>query len=707
MPNDLLFEIGVEEIPADVVLPALQQMEQGIRDGLANLRLSHGDVQTFGTPRRLAILVADVADGQEDAHLEVKGPAAQAAFDVEGKPTKAAQGFARSRGLAPEDLVVRETDRGSFVFVLVTEKGKTAAEVLPDLLLGVLGSLTFPKTMRWADYDLRFARPIRWLVALYGEQVLDMQVADVKSGRVSRGHRFLGSQTVEIARPSDYLQAMRDNRVVALTEERKEEIRRQAIAAAEAVGGHARISDKLLTEVSFLVEYPTCLVGHFAEKYLELPREVVVTVMQGHQKYFPIEDAQGRLLPRFIAIRNGDDQGLDNIRRGNERVIEPRLADAEFYFREDMRHKLADRLDALKRVNFMEGLGNLYDKTQRLVTTVRWLGEHAPGITPEDVATGVRAAELSKCDLVTLMIGDSKLGELQGIVGGHYARLSGEADAVAAAISEHYQPRSTDDAPPASVAGQLVSIADKMDNLAACFRLGLIPSGSADPFALRRQCQGIVSTLYEGALRVDLPRLVRFAVAQVPEPPAHNADKALAPQAAVEALLRFFAQRIEATCQARGVEYDIIRAVLAVPCPDVIDAIDRAVFLSDARRTAADFGEVVTAAARPANIVASAKEPPQRSVDTALFDDVSEGALYQAYLGALAAADTAQAAPPPDYPAIWRSLALMIPAIDRLFVAVMVMVDDPAIRENRLALLRDVDSLFRRMADFREVVQPG
>ena len=344
----------------------------------------------------------------------------------------------------------------------------------------------------------------------------------------------------------------------------------------------------------------------------------------------------------------------------------------------------------------------------------------ARNIVSRTAALAVRAAELSKCDLVTLMVGDSKLGELQGIIGGHYARLTGESEAVCAAIAEHYQPRGADDAPPPSMAGRLVSIADKIDNLAACFRLGLIPSGSADPFALRRQCQGVISTLVasppaplplgEGGtahgLRVQLPELLAFVVGQMPEPPAQNQDKALAPEAAVEALLKFFGQRLETACEARGVEYDVIRAVLAVPVAEITDTLDRAVFLSATRKAGGDFDAVVTAATRPANIVAST-DAPTKAVDPALFEDDSEKALYEAYAVVSQGIATALAGDVPDYGAAWQAVASLAPAIDRLFVAVMVMAEDAAVRENRLALLRDVDGLFRRFADLREIVQAG
>ncbi len=425
---DLLFEIGVEEIPAPAVLPALQQLEELLDEGLDRERLEHGEIHTYGTPRRLAVLVRDVSVQQKALEQQVKGPPVAAAFDDDGNPTQAAEGFASSRGVSVEDLEVRETDRGEYVFASVTEPGRQAGEVLPPILEDAAASLSFPKTMRWGDRDFRFARPIRWIVALLGAEVVPCEIARLQSDRLTWGHRFLSDGPIELDEPSEYLAKLEKVFVIADHERRQELIAEGAREVAEEAGGRVRLDPDLLEEVNFMVEYPTALVGHFDARYLELPDAVIVTVMSGHQRYFAVEDTDGALLPLFVAIRNGDDQGLEIVRKGNERVIEPRLADAEFYLTEDMRQPLPDRLESLRRVTYIEGLGSLYDKTQRLEALVHWLCGHVTQVEEDARDHAARAARLSKCDLTTNMIGDTKLAKLQGRVGAEYARRSDEPE---------------------------------------------------------------------------------------------------------------------------------------------------------------------------------------------------------------------------------------------------------------------------------------
>ena len=734
MPRDVLYEIGVEEIPASFVLPALKQLEEGLREGLKGLRLEFGDTATYGTPRRFAIIVKGVADRQPDIEQEYKGPPAERAFDEDGKPTKAAEGFARTRGVSVGDLEVRETDKGSWVFAKVAEPGQVAEEVLPGLLTEVTLSLTFPKTMRWADLDVRFARPIRWLVALLGDEVLNLTVADVRAGNTTRGHRFLGAAEVPLSGADEYLETLRGSYVLADHEERREAVGEAAEAAAVEVGGRARIDEGLLTEVSFLLEWPTCLAGRFDEQYLALPEPVIVTVMQGHQKYFPVEDEDGKLMPYFIAIRDGGDEGLEIVRAGNEKVIVPRLDDAEFYLTEDLKHSLEQRVESLARVTFMEGLGTLADKTQRLERLVIHLATSLAGscsesrlARPFDFAqdrqeswaydweavgqVAKRAAHLSKADLVTLMVGDSKLGELQGIVGGEYAVRLGEDDAVAAAIAEQYRPRGAGDAVPETPAGTLLSIADKMDNLAACFRLGAIPTGSTDPFALRRQAQGIVEVLLAKKLRVNLRALMDLALELLPEPQLErekDAAKVLAPDAAAAALVDFFGQRVGAALDRDGVSYDVARAVLAVPWDDPVAVYERACFLQQLRDDdEAAFDTLVTAAERPARIVRPEDLADDAQADVSLFSEEWETRLHDLSGAVADEVCRALAETPRDYAAATQALAALAEPIHEFFEEVMVMVEDEAVRNNRLAMLQEIDGLFLQVADFLEIVREG
>jgi|LSQX01.3.fsa_nt_gb glycyl-tRNA synthetase beta chain len=703
---DLLFETGVEEIPAPAVLPALEQLQRLVADGLSGARLAHGEIRTFGTPRRLTVLVEGVQLRQEDLEQEVKGPPAAAAFDGEGNPTKAAQGFAQGKGLSVDDLQVRETDKGAYVFATVNGVGRDAIEVLPEILAGAVSSLGFPKTMRWGSSDFRFARPIRWLLALLGPNVVKLEVAGLQSDRLTWGHRFLSESPISIADPSEYLAKLEDAFVIADHARRLELIEEEATRAAQEAGGSVRLDPDLVEEVNFMVEYPTALVGRFDSRYLELPDDVIVTVMSGHQRYFAVEAADGALMPLFVAIRNGDEQGLDTVRRGNQRVIEPRLADAEFYLAEDMRVKLSDRLEDLQRVTYIEGLGSLYDKTQRLEALVGWLCGRVVQVESEARTAAERAAHLSKCDLNTNMIGDTKLAKLQGRVGAEYARRSGEPEEVALAIGEQYRPQSAADAPPMTTPGRIVALADRIDHLAACFRIGLRPTGSADPHALRRAAQGIVRIILDARWRINMPEFIATALDNLP--PVENEDAIPVEQAATQ-IDEFMRARLEAELANRGVPYDLARAVLAAPCPDLLDAFERAVALRDSRSAGRDaFEQVMMAAERTANIVRKPKAEQQLALAPEALEDPHEVALNEA-LGEAAAAVESALAPDAgrDYPAAWQALADLRQPIDAFFEAVLVMADDEAVRNNRLALLAAVDDLFLRLLDVQEVVIEG
>ncbi len=705
MTADLLFEIGVEEIPAPVVLPALRQLEQKIGSGLDDARVEHGEITTWGTPRRLTIAVHDVAVRQPDVEQEVKGPPAAAAFDADGNPTKAAEGFATGRGLDVSALEVRETDKGAYVFAAVTELGRDTIEVVPDILTGAAESLGFPKTMRWADSDFRFARPIRWLVALLGDTVMPLEIAGIASDRITFGHRTLSAGPVELATADDYLPALEKAFVIADHTRREAMVVEQATAVAEATGGRARLDPDLVTEVNFMVEYPTALVGSFDKRFLSIPEDVIVTVMSAHQRYFPVEDADGQLLPLFIAVRNGDDKGLDTVREGNEKVIVPRLADAEFYLTEDMRVPLDERLDDLKRVTYLEGMGNLYDKTERLEALAPWL---CVALSPADDAaetTTRRAARLAKCDLTTNMVGDTKLAKLQGLVGGEYARRSDEPEEVALAIAEQYRPDGADDGTPDSSPGQALALADKMDHLAACFRLGLRPTGSADPHALRRAALGIVRIILDARARVDLPGFIAAALKQLPDV---EGDDVVPTDEAAEQILSFLQQRLQGELTGRGVAYDLTRAALTASCSDLLDAFDRAMALAEIRPASEEFDTVIIAAERTANIVRPVRAERELTVRPDAFEAPEATALYEAAQQVSGELDGALASDAErDYAAAWEALSSLRAPIDTLFDEVLVMAEDAAVRDNRLALLAMVDDLFLRLLDVKEIVIEG
>ncbi|MGE5532134.1 MAG: glycine--tRNA ligase subunit beta [Bacteroidota bacterium] len=700
---DLLIEIGVEEIPAPVVLPALDQMRQALDEGLTALRLTHGAVEIYGTPRRLAAIIRDVADRQPDETREVKGPPASAAFDGEGNPTKAAAGFAAKQGVEVTDLRLVEEDKGSFVYATVQEVGKPASDVIPGLLDSLMTGFTFPKTLKWGDLEDRFARPVRWLVALLGEQLLDWEFAGVKAGKTTRGHRFLGQCEVEVASPGTYLETLRAQSVIADVAERRQMIADKAAEVSAQVGGQPRLDPDLLDENNFLVEFPSCILGSYSEHYLSLPEAVPVTVMQKHQRYFPVEDASGKLMPYFIIIRNGDGRGADTIRKGNEKVIVPRLDDAEFYMSEDLKTPLAERIEALKRVTYMESLGTLYDKTKRIEAWVEWLCERLP-IGAEDVDIARRAAHLSKCDQVTLMVGDGKLAALQGIIGGHYARLGGEPEGVCVALAQEYLPVRADDPPPSTAAGKLVALADKFDNMCAAFLLGMIPRGTRDPQGLRRQAQAILSVLISANWRFDLEAGLKFGLGLLPSPEPRPKG-ALTVEEATVAMQEFFNGRIETLLQDEGVSYDVVRAVLAAKWDNAVEIIERARALAEVRKLACDFEAQVDTATRPANIWRTADLASEAQVEASLFADPSEQALWSVYEQSRCEVTTLKSAEIVDYPAIWTSLSTLREPIEKLFDTVMINAEDAALRTNRLAMMRDLDGLYRELADFTQIVQ--
>ncbi|NLO74812.1 MAG: glycine--tRNA ligase subunit beta [candidate division WS1 bacterium] len=701
MPSDLLYEIGVEEIPAGAVLPALDQLEEGLRRSLEDLRLSHGEILTYGTPRRLAVLIHELQERQENRTVEVKGPPAAQGLDEQGQPTKAALGFARKQGVEPSALEVRPTAKGDFLFAVVSQQGRAAAELLPELLQRLTTSLTFPKTMRWGEGEFRFVRPVRWIVALLDAQVLDLEIGGVRAGNFTSGHRVLGQREVPVPSPAAYLETLRANGIIADHRAREQMIRAEALLKARDLGGTPVLEEQTLTEVNFLVEWPTVLVGSFDPAYLALPPEVVMTVMEGHQKYFPVRGENGQLLPHFLVVSNSGPEAHPAVLAGNERVLRPRLEDARFYLDEDMKRPLADRLEGLEQVTFLGGLGTLRDKTDRLQEHVHWLSERLD-IAPRDHEAAQRAAELCKCDLITMMIGDSKLGELQGIVGGYYARHSGEPEAVAAAISEHYLPLSAEGPLPATVPGALVSLADKLDNLAAAFLLGQEPTGSADPLALRRQATGVIRILRELGWRLPLQQLLPQVFSRLPEP----TDSTSTPGPA--SLQAFLAQRLEAAWIAEQIPYDIARALLSAPWQEVAEASARVAFLVSLRQEDPEtFAQLVTLAERPARIRRPAGVPDEAPVNPKLFEHPLEGRLWELAQTVEKQVARALDQDEPDYASAVQALLPLAKLVHEFFEEVMVMVEDEKLRLNRLALMAHLDATFLRLADFLEIVQPG
>jgi len=685
MAKDLLFEIGTEEIPARFMPGALTQFADLARKALADRRIAYGTLKTLGTPRRLALIITDVAEEQADQTTKKKGPSLKLAYDAAGKPSKAVEGFARGAGVAVADLI----NEDGYVYAVIHDAGKPVVGLLPELMLGLAESLTFPKNMRWGDRDLKFVRPVHWLVALFGEEIVPVDMAGIQSGRISRGHRVLGASAVVIPTAADYIAQMRNNFVIVDQEERRALIRSQVEELAVAQGGTATIDAELLEEVLFLVEYPTALCGRFEDKYLDLPADAIITPMREHQRYFPVFSADGKLYPVFITVRNGGTEFIDNVRHGNERVLRARLADARFFYDEDRKAPLGDRVEKLKTIVFQEGLGTMYDKAQRLKRLAAVIARQM-GVAASDLPMVERAAELAKADLVTGMV--CEFTELQGVMGEEYARLSGESPIVAKAIFEHYLPRFAGDILPGTAAGRAVAIADKLDNIVTTFSRGLVPTGSQDPYALRRQALGVVNILIDGKISLSLSAMAKTAMELT------GLMDPVKQQQVLDSFKEFFRLRLKNVLGDAGVRYDVIEALLATETDDIFDAWLRAKAMASPEGIAA-MERAVEAFTRAVNL---AGKTECEMIEESLFETTAETALYQA--SRAANTKIAEAVKSRAYLEVLQIVAELAEPIDAFFAAVMVMVDDARVRDNRLALLRSISSLTRTIADFSKIV---
>ena len=684
MSKTLLLEIGTEEVPAHVMPGILSQLKENAAKTFEELRIEYKNIKTLGTPRRSALLVEGLAEQQADLSKENRGPAVNIAFDADGNPTKAAQGFARGQGVKPEELVTTD----GYVYAMVHEKGGQTVDLLGDTLKGLVDGLNFPNNMHWADLDYKFIRPLRWLVALYGQDVIDFEVANVKSGRTSRGHRFLSEGDFEIANAEDYVEACRKASIIVDQNERCEMIRQQIAEVAAANGGQAEVNEDLLEEVLYLVEYPTALCGKFDEKYLALPAEAVITPMRDHQRYFPVLK-DGQLLPLFITIRNGGKEHLETVQHGNERVLRARLEDAQFFFDEDRKKTLEQHGEKLKTVVFQDGLGTIYDKALRLEVLAGYIAD-AIGANEQDKKDAVRAAKLAKADLVTGMV--TEFTELQGVMGREYALLDGETKAVAQAIDEHYMPRFAGDSQPASVAGRIVSLADKIDTIVGTFSRGLIPTGSQDPFALRRQALGIVNMLKEAHYHISLSQLVAKAMELLKIADAGQQAKLQ------NDVADFMKLRLKNVLADAGIRYDVVDAVF-VTVDDIYGVFLRAQAVNEAVKQ--DMEKIIQAFVRTGNIARKA-EDVQAAVEADLLAEQVEKDLYKAYEDAASKVEKEVAAQ--DYAGAIATLSQLAAPIDAFFDGVMVMDKDEKIKNNRLGLLKLVDNLICQVADFSKIV---
>ena len=678
MAKDLLFEIGAEEIPAGFMPNILGQLKTLAETKLNDAHLPFESIATYGTPRRLALIVKGLADTSAEISERHKGPSASIAYDADGNPTKAAIGFARGKGLDVADLVVED----GYIYAETKTAGVPAKDIVTDMLPQLITGLNFPKSMHWGNLDAKFVRPVRWLVALLDEEVIPVEFATVKSGNVTRGHRFLGADEITIKNAASYVDTLKENFVMVDQDERRELISKQLHDIAASKNASIVWDDDLLEEINYLVEWPTALCGGFEESYLALPDAAIITPMKDHQRYFPLVDQDGKLLPMFLTVRNGSDHSIEVVQAGNERVLRARLDDAKFFFNEDRKKPLIDRQDGLTKIVFQEGLGNLADKTERLLTLGRVFSEECE--LHEDARVVLeRATELAKTDLTTGMV--TEFTELQGVMGKEYALLDGESPEVAEAIFEQYLPRFAGDVLPQTEAGKVLSIIDKIDNIVATFSRGLIPTGSQDPYALRRQTIGILNILLNSEWNISLRPIIVESM-NLLNVPADKQDELLGQ---VE---EFITLRLKNIFLDREVPHHVIDLLLSNNELSVADA-EGLVKALLANRIDENV-ELVQAFTRMYNLV---KDVTYTGVDESLLKEDAERALYEAATKASEA--SIDAWDKNDYDAVVAVPATLVPAINKFFEDVMVMDKDEAIKANRLQLVRLAYSVMAIIGD--------
>ncbi|MFT9848665.1 glycine--tRNA ligase subunit beta [Aneurinibacillus sp. REN35] len=689
MSRTLFLEIGTEEMPARFVVGACEQLQEKVEKWLDTNRISYGEVMSYETPRRFAVMIKEVKEQQADINEELRGPAKKIAVDESGAWTKAALGFARGKGLAPEDLYLKEAGGVEYVFARKHQAGQPTADLLPQLTDLITG-LSFPKNMRWGAHELRFVRPIRWMVALFGSEIIPLEIAGVQAGRETQGHRFLG-QSAQIEKPEEYVSALAEQYVLADPAERKQRIIAQIKELEAANGWSVPIDEGLLDEVVHLVEYPTALFGSFEEEYLEIPQEVLVTSMREHQRYFPVQNEEGELLPHFVTVRNGNDRDIEIVARGNEKVLRARLSDARFFYQEDQKMQITDALARLENVVFHEELGTIGDKIRRIQQVAAAISKSVQ-LSAEEMNKLARAAAISKFDLVSQMV--YEFPELQGIMGERYARLAGEDETVAQAIFEHYLPRFAGDVLPTTNEGAVLSIADKLDTIVGCFAIGIIPTGSQDPYALRRQASGIVQILLDKKLSISLDELFDAALIILD-------SKSLLKRSKDEIkrdLREFFTLRLKNMLQEQHVRYDVIDAVLSADASHVKEVVDRAHALMHAVADES-FKSIVESFNRVNNL---GQKAASTEVDESAFETEAERTLWNAFTQVKQ--DAAALLEEKAFDKALSRMAELKPAIDTFFDHVMVMVEDEKVKRNRLAMLASIAAFVYQVADFSKIV---
>lgn len=684
--NNLLLEIGTEEIPARFLPETIEQLKKKSQEILSESYIEFSEIKTYATPRRIALIVKGLSPFQKDIVREITGPPAKVAFDSEGKPTRAATGFASSQGIDVSELKIKKTEKGEYVVAEISQKGEETKALLPDLLRRLIFSLHFPKSMRWGNGNLRFVRPVHWILALYNNETINFEVDGIRSGNITKGHRFLSPASFVVREINSYINLLENNYVIVDQDERRRIIKEALSRLASSVDGQVIEDEELIETVIHLVEYPVAVLCQFDEKYLRLPRELLITVMKGHQKYFAIEDSEGRLKNHFIMISNTKEANSHIVRKGAERVIKARFEDAVFYYEEDLKRSLSSRIKDLKRVTFHERLGSLYDKTKRIVRLASFLAER---LFPEKRQLIERASWLSKTDLLTGVV--REFPELQGLMGKYYAINDKEDPEVAEALLEQYLPSHSGDRLPSTAVGSVLSIADKMDNIVSFFDLGLNPSGSEDPFALRRQALGIISILIEEGFRISLEELARFASDGLDI----GAEKK---EILIRDVLNFFTQRINSLLESKGIEYDVIDSVTpisaSIPLSEVMKRIEAIRNFKDAGL----YRQFLLTIKRIRNIVPEIELPQVREE---LLIEKAEKILYSEFMNIRPLAKNLM-----KQGRFFSTLELfstLIESIDRFFDTVLVMDKREEIRLNRLSLLKEIWLTVSSLADMSKL----
>ncbi|PRR94177.1 glycine--tRNA ligase subunit beta [Bacillus atrophaeus] len=674
--QDLLLEIGLEEMPARFMHESMVQLGEKLGNWLTERNIAHGEVKLFNTPRRLAVLVKDVAEKQADIKEEAKGPAKKIALDSDGNWTKAAIGFSKGQGAGVEDLYIKDVKGTEYVFVQKFQAGQDTKTLLPEIE-GLITSLHFPKNMRWGNEDLRYIRPIKWIVALFGQDVIPFSITNVQSGHMTKGHRFLGHE-VSIEAPSAYEEKLKDQHVIADPDIRKSMIQHQLESIAAEKNWNIPVDEDLLNEVNHLVEYPTALYGSFEPEFLSIPEEVLVTTMKEHQRYFPVKDQNGDLLPYFVTVRNGNSHAIENVARGNEKVLRARLSDASFFYKEDQKLNINENVKKLENIVFHEELGSLADKVRRVTTIAEKLADQLKA-DEETKKLITRAAEISKFDLVTHMI--YEFPELQGIMGEKYARMLGEEEAVAIAVNEHYMPRAAGGETPSTFTGAVVALADKLDTITSFFSIGVIPTGSQDPYGLRRQASGIVSILLDQNWGISFEQLLTFV----------KTDKN-------SELLDFFTQRLKYVMNAEQIRHDVIDAVLDSSELEPYSALHKAHVL-EKKLGAPGFKETAEALGR---VISISKKGKHGNIQPDLFENEQEAKLYDAYKEAKR--DLHDSFNKKDYEAALTALAALKEPIEEYFNHTMVHSDNETLKANRLAQMINLADEIKSFANMNALI---